>query len=449
MQIKRSQFLALAAAALAAPLAASCSGKNAAPSEPVSINPSGKIEPREISWLLSRPAKGAVITTMQEIAQEYAKEHEGFKLTLITTPDRPSYIQKYETLAAANKLPELFDTDATPFAQKLAKKNQMVDVAALLEDFGITDQYRPSALDYQRFDDGSLYMIPLEYGIEVFWYNKALFAAAGVEPPTSLEDLPDLCTTLAASGVTPIALDGQDGWPLERYVAYMPFRMQGADYIKKLKKGQASFSDEPGRAMAQWLHDLGAAGAFQSGFSSVGYTDAQNLFTSGQAAMYCMGTWELASLATTDLPADMQENIGYFTLPTIAGSKTEANEYAAPSGIGVAVNASTYDPLIHDFLRFALEKYPEKYAASGLLGPTTIDPVLPDNALPIYQQAVDEAANVGQTALMPWDTQLDPTTNTKLVQEQVLLVQGDVTVDEFIETMDAALKENAAAYFKE
>ena len=139
MQIKRSQFLALAAAALAAPLAASCSGKNAAPSEPVSINPSGKIEPREISWLLSRPAKGAVITTMQEIAQEYAKEHEGFKLTLIITPDRPSYIQKYETLAAANKLPELFDTDATPFAQKLAKKNQMVDVAALLEDFGITD----------------------------------------------------------------------------------------------------------------------------------------------------------------------------------------------------------------------------------------------------------------------------------------------------------------------
>ena len=121
----------------------------------------------------------AMVTTMQAIAEEYAQEHPGFKLTLITTPDRPSYIQKYETLAAANKLPELFDTDATPFARKLASKNQMVDVAALLDNYGITANYRPSALDYQRFDDGSLYMIPLEYGIEVFWYNKALFAAAG------------------------------------------------------------------------------------------------------------------------------------------------------------------------------------------------------------------------------------------------------------------------------
>ena len=51
------------------------------------------------------------------------------------------------------------------------------------------------------------------------------------------------------------------------------------------------------------------------------------------------------------------------------------------------------------------------------------------------------------TALMPWDTQLDPTTNTKLVQEQVLLVQGDIGVDEFLQTMDAALAENAPSYF--
>lgn len=449
MNIKRSQFLALALAAAASPALAACGGKSATSLKPVQINPEGEIKPREISWLLSRAANGAVINTMQEIAEEYAKDHKGFKLTLITTPDRPSYIQKYETLAAANKLPELFDTDATPFAQKLAKQNRMVDVAALLNDLGITDSFRKAALDYQRFDDGSLYMIPLEYGIEVFWYNKALFEAAGAEVPRSLDDFPELCRKLAASGVTPIALDGLDGWPLERYVAFYPFRMEGEDYIKKLKKGEAAFADEPGKKMAQWLHDLGEAGAFQKGFSSVGYTDAQNLFTSGKAAMYCMGTWELPSLATTDLPEDLQKNIAYFPLPTTAGSVTSEHEYVAPSGIGVAVNASTYDPLIHDFLKFALENYPEKYATTGLLGPTNTPPIIPGNALPIYQQAIDEAANLSGTALMPWDTQLDPTTNTKLVQEQVLLVQGDVSVDDFLTTMDSTLTENASAYFNQ
>ena len=62
---------------------------------------------------------------------------------------------------------------------------------------------------------------------------------------------------------------------------------------------------------------------------------------------------------------------------------------------------------------FALSRYPDEYAATGLLGPTTTAPVVPDNALPVYQQAIDEAAKVTGTALMPWDTQLDPTTNTK------------------------------------
>ena len=155
MNIKRSQFLALALAVAASPALVACGGKSATSLKPVQINPEGEIKPREISWLLSRAANGAVINTMQEIAEEYAKDHKGFKLTLITTPDRPSYIQKYETLAAANKLPELFDTDATPFAQKLAKQNRMVDVAALLNDLGITDSFRKAALDYQRFDDGS------------------------------------------------------------------------------------------------------------------------------------------------------------------------------------------------------------------------------------------------------------------------------------------------------
>lgn len=451
MQIKRSQFLALSAAALAAPLLGACGGKRgaAAPSSAVAIDPEGEIEPREVSWLLSRAANGAVINTMQAIAQEYAKDHEGFKLTFITTPDRPSYIQKYETLAAANQLPEFFDTDATPFAQKLARQNRMVNIEDLLDNLGIADTYRPAALDYQRFDDGSLYMLPLEYGIEVFWYNKALFEAAGVEVPGSLDDFPELCRKLAASGVVPIALDGLDGWTLERYVAYQPFRLEGSDYIKKLKKGEATFSDEPGRAMAQWLHDLGAAGAFQEGFSSVGYTDAQNLFTSGKAAIYNMGTWELPSLATTELPEELQDQIGYFTLPTVKDGKTGPNEYVAPSGIGLAVNAATYDPLIHDFLRFALEKYPQMYAQTGLLGPTTIEPVIPDNALPIYQQAIDEASKINGQVLMPWDTQLDPTTNTKLAQEQVLLVQGDLSVEDFLATMDAALTENASAYFSE
>ena len=421
---------------------AGCSSA-ASDADPTNVNPEGEIEAREISWLLSRPADGGVITAMEEIADEYAAEHPGFSLNLITTPDRPSYIQKYETLAAANQLPELFDTDATPFAQKLADKGQMVDVELLLEDLGLDDDYREAALTYQRFDDGSLYMVPFEFQIEVFWYNSAVFDAAGIDVPASLDHFPAMCEALSAQGVTPIALDGQDQWPLERYWAYYPFRMAGPEYVQQVKNGEAKFSDPAGLASAEWLYSLGQAGCFQEGFSSTGYADAQALFTSGKAAVYNIGTWELANLATDSLDEAVRNDVDYFTLPVIDGSVTEADEYVAPSGIGMAVNAETYDPLVRDFLAYALERYPEVYAATGALSPTSsVETTIPDNATDLYSKAVDQANEVGEETIMPWDTQLDAATNTRLQQELTLLVQGDITPDEFVETMDATLAEN-------
>ncbi|SDF96338.1 carbohydrate ABC transporter substrate-binding protein, CUT1 family [Cellulosimicrobium cellulans] len=439
----RKRNAALLAAVTATTLALTGCAGGTGGGDPTDVNPEGEIEPREISWLLSRPADGGVITAMEQIADEYAADHPGFSLNLITTPDRPSYIQKYETLAAANKLPELFDTDATPFAQKLASQGRMIDVDALLDDLGLAEDYREAALGYQRFDDGSLYMVPFEFQLEFFWYNTALFEAAGVTVPATLDDFPQLCRDLRAQGITPIALDGQDQWPLERYMAYYPFRMAGPQYVQDLKNGDASFSDPAGVAAAEWLSELGEAGCFQEGFSSTGYADAQALFTSGKAAVYNIGTWELGNLATEALDLGVRDDVDYFTLPTVDGAVTTDDEYVTPSGIGMAVNAQTYDPLVRDFLKFALERYPEIYAATGALSPTTTaTTTIPADATPLYSRAVEQADTVGPQIAMPWDTQLDPATNTRLQQELTLLVQGDITPEEFVATMDATLQEN-------
>jgi raffinose/stachyose/melibiose transport system substrate-binding protein len=442
------KLLKTAAVAAAAAIAlAGCSSGGS--SDPSNVSPTGEVKPREISWLLSRPADGAVINIMKKLADDYAKDHPGFSLNLITTPDRPSYIQKLETLAAANKLPELFDTDATPFAQQLAKQGKMVDAEKLLKSLDVYDNYRPSALDYQRFDDGSLRMIPFQFELEFIWYNKALLQKAGVSVPKSLDEIPAMCTALRSAGITPFAIDGQDQWPLERYVAYQPFREAGPDFIQKLKKGEAKFTDPAGKKAVEWLASLGKAKCFQDGFSSQGYSDAQNQFTSGQAAMYNIGTWELPSLATDKLNPAVRNDIDFFTLPTTDGSVTAANEFVSPSGIGMAVNAKTYDPLVSDFLKFALTKYPSEYAATGALSPTTnVETAVPANATPLYKKALEKANDLGDEQAMPWDTQLDPTTNGRLQQELVLLVQGNITPEQFTSTMDSTIAQNAPKFFK-
>lgn len=410
---------------------------------------STEIVPREISWLLSRPSDGSVMNIVKELADEYAKEHPGFSLNLITTPDRPSYLQKLQTLAAANQLPELFDTDATPFTSKLVKQGKLVDVQAMLTDLGIYDDFRPLALDYQRFDDGGLYMVPFEFELEFFWYNKDLFEKAGVEVPKTLDDIVALCRPLRDAGSIPIAVDGQDGWPLMRYMSYQPFRVAGPDYIDQLKRGDAQMGDATGAKAVQWMADLGSNDCFQEGFSSQGYTDARDLFTSGKAAMYQIGTWELASLTSQDIPAEIRDNIDFFTLPTVEGAVTADNEFTVVSGIGMGISQKAFDPLVEDFLGFLLSEYSDRIVETGHMSPIAgSDVVIPEGASELYTRALAEVDNLGDETAFPWDTQLDPTTNTRLQQDLVLLVQGEITPEQFTKTIDETLAENAPKFFK-
>jgi glutathione peroxidase-family protein len=53
----------------------------------------------------------------------------------------------------------------------------------------------------------------------------------------------------------------------------------------------------------------------------------------------------------------------------------------------MAVNAKTFDPLVRDFLKFALTRYPTDYAATGSLSPTTnVKTTIPADATPLYQR---------------------------------------------------------------
>jgi raffinose/stachyose/melibiose transport system substrate-binding protein len=258
-----------------------------------------------------------------------------------------------------------------------------------------------------------------------------------------------MCSAIRSKGIIPIAIDGQDGWPLERYMAYKPFRLAGPDYLNKLKRGDVKLSDSVGTAATKWLGDLGSNKCFQDGFSSQGYTDARDLFTSGKAAVYQIGTWELAALTSPKLPDTVKGNIDFFRLPTVDGAVTDANDYTVVSGIGMGLSSKKFDPLVKDFLGYLLKEYPAKLVKSGHLSPVSgFNPVIPEGASELYGRALLQADDLGDQVAFPWDTQLDPTTNTRLQQEMVLLVQGEITSEQFSKRIDGTIAENAPKFFK-
>lgn len=390
-----------------------------------------------VTWFTSRPVDGEIDRTMREIAQAYSEEQGGkWQIEIETTADRPSYLQKLKTLIAGGNMPDMIDIDADPYCKELVDADLLVDVKQFLLDEGKYDGYQEVALRYQEFTDGTMYTLPLEYHIEMIWYNKEIFAQYGLSVPKTMKEWLEVCSVLKENGVTPISVDGVDRWPVLRYLAMLPFRSSGNDYIIALRDGEASMGDEMGREAISFIQEIGQY--FNDGFAATDYATAQSMFLDGKTAMYYIGDWEQNAM----LEKYEEGTIDYFLLPMTENAVTGENEYCANSGIGLAFNVETFDEKTKDFILYVIDNYASIYASKQQMSP--IKGELPSDVefTDLYKRIADDMNAFGYNFMKPWDTYLDSATCTVLEDNLLLLASGDMSAEQFISLVDKSIQDN-------
>lgn len=390
-----------------------------------------------VKWLTSRPVGGAIDETMREIADQYSKEKGGkWKIDFETTADRPSYLQKLKTLVAGNNMPDIIDTDPDPYAKELVKAGKLVDMKKFLQKNDYYQNFYPTALKYQEFSDGSMYTLPLEYHVEMIWYNKKLFSQHGISVPKTFDQWLAACEKLKKAGVTPISVDGIDRWPVQRYLAMPAFRQTGNQFIENLSQGKEKMSSQTGVDSVKFVKEIGQY--FNEGFSATDYATAQSMFLDGKSAMYYIGDWEIGAMQEK---YDAGE-IDYFYMPTTKDSVTAANEFCVNSGIGMAFNAETFDKKTKDFLLYVLDHYADIYTKKMQMSPIKTELPKDVDYSSLYLRIRKDMDNTGEQFMKPWDTYLDSSTNT-IVQDNLLLVgSGDMKIQDFVKMIDDSIKVN-------
>ena len=192
--MKKKVVSVLLAVSMVAALAAGCGKGEKKESE-------SKDGVTTVKWLTSRPVDGAIDQVMREISEQYSKEKGGkWKIEIETTADRPSYLQKLKTLIAGGNMPDIIDIDADPYCKELVDAGKLVDVKEFLTENDKYDAFYPTALKYQEFTDGTMYTLPLEYHVEMTWYNKEIFEKYNLTPPTTMDEWLNVCKTLKDNG---------------------------------------------------------------------------------------------------------------------------------------------------------------------------------------------------------------------------------------------------------
>ena len=175
----------------------------------------------------------------------------------------------------------------------LYKQSHLVN----LNDLAGLENFSDVAKSAWQTDDGAdTFCLPMASVIHGFMYNKEAFEELGVEPPKTIPEFMALVAKIEEEGTyTPIAMGSADQWE----AATMGFQNVGPNFWKgeegrkALIAGEQKLTDEAYVAtfahLAEWAPYMG------NGYKAQKYSDSQNLFTLGRAAIYPAGSWDIAT----------------------------------------------------------------------------------------------------------------------------------------------------------
>lgn len=194
--------------------------------------------------------------------------------------------------------------------------------------------------------DGKTYALPFSVGVVGFWYNKDLFAKAGVStPPATWDEFYAAVDKLKAAGIQPVSVGAKDKWPAAHYWYYFALRECSKQVLTDAVK-TLEFTDPCFAKAGEDTQKLVGAKPFNRGFLSTpaqtGGSSASGLLATGKVAMEMQGHWEPGVMQ--GLTADKKglgDKTGWFPFPSVSGG---AGDQSAALGGGDAWGVSKDAP---------------------------------------------------------------------------------------------------------
>ncbi|MEV0148413.1 MULTISPECIES: extracellular solute-binding protein [unclassified Nonomuraea] len=290
-------------------------------------------------------------TIMAERAKQFEAAHPNVTIKA-TVLENEAYKSKITTLTQSGKAPDVFATWGGGVLKQQIEADLVKDISADVAP--ILGGFTKASLAAYQFD-GKTYGLPTDIGMVGFWYNKKLFAKAGIQqPPATWAELLDDVRKLKAAGTTPIALAGKEKWPGHYYWAYLAMRIGGVPAMQQAAVDK-NFNTPDFVAAGQQLKALADLQPFQKGFLGAGYStpDGQSASVSnGKAAMELMGQWAPAVQKSSG--KGLGDDLGFFPFPAVDGGKGAVTD-AFGGGGGLAVGADA-PPEALEFVKFFDEK---------------------------------------------------------------------------------------------
>ncbi len=282
---------------------------------------------------------GSPGAALASLVKQWNATHPSIHINRVVEPFN-TFFTLERTAITAHKGPDIIENYASPFIFSFYQG--MVDLSSY-----VTPQQRQQLTFWNLVslglkNTGAPYALPWGEQNVLFYYNKALFAKAGIKsPPTTWAQFLADCAALKAHGIVPISAGWKDGYYGEWWASIFAPQFMTAQQ-------QTAFIAHPNWSDPSIIKALGyMKELWQKGYmtpQAPGLTlfpQAINNFHAGKAAMVLSLS---ANNANFSEYASMGNNLGTFLPPVLPGSMLSSPELEAEGGVAWSITKWCSDP---------------------------------------------------------------------------------------------------------
>lgn len=277
----------------------------------------------EITWFKLNETADSANAAISKIVEDFEAEHPDITVK-VEERAVDAHKDALRTTLGTSGAPDIFFSWAGPgLGGEFIDAGASLDLEEYYDEYGWADRFSETTMStvtqYGGYDG-----VPYTQRTEAVFYNKDLFAQAGVDaPPETYEDLVAAAQALADAGITPIEFGGTVNWHVMRLLDSLLETECGADGYQALVTKAADWAEEDCvtatfEEFATWTSDY-----LNPGFISINNDEASALFYSGDAAMALEGDWFNQVIRDNGMD---EESVGLFAFPTGTGRIYGFNE---------------------------------------------------------------------------------------------------------------------------
>ncbi|MFJ5060911.1 ABC transporter substrate-binding protein [Streptomyces nigra] len=258
----------------------------------------------------------------QEVLDAFS-EKTGAKTTFVSTGDNVSTVvgSKIE----GGNAPDVVMVPQVGVLKQFAQKGWLKPLSATAQK-SVDANFAPVWKNYGSVDD-TLYGLYFKAAHKsTVWYSPDALAQAGVEPPTSYDDLLKAGRTVSDSGLAAFSVAGQDGWTLTDWFENVYLSQAGPEKYDALATHQLKWTDASVVKALTTLGELfkdkqliagGQKGALNTDFPG----SVEKVFgPKPEAGMVYEGDF-VAGVAKDQFGRKIGEDANFFPFPAVGGGK--------------------------------------------------------------------------------------------------------------------------------